>query len=58
MNLMILEILLLKNHFLKNSMGSTRKIKYSKEKLSEIKTFFSKDLRNVEAYPYVRLFRN
>ena len=27
--------------FLKNSMGSTRKIKYSKEKLSEIKTFFS-----------------
>ena len=31
--------------FLKNSMGSTRKIKYSKEKLSEIKAFFSKDLQ-------------
>ena len=32
--------------FLENSMGSTRKIKYSKEKLSEIKAFFSKDLQN------------
>ncbi len=31
--------------FLKNSMGSTRKIKYSKEKLIEIKAFFSKDLQ-------------
>ena len=34
-----------KANFLKNSMGSTRKIKYSKEKLSEIKAFFSKDLQ-------------
>ena len=34
-----------KANFLKNSMGSTRKIKYSKEKLSEIKAFFSKDIQ-------------
>ena len=31
--------------FLENSIGSTRKIKYSKDKLSEIKAFFSKDLQ-------------
>ena len=31
--------------FLENSIGSTRKIRYSKGKLSEIKAFFSKDLR-------------
>ena len=30
--------------FLENSIGSTRKIKYSKDKLSEIKVFFSKKI--------------
>ena len=31
--------------FLENSIGSTRKIRYSKGKLSEIKAFFSRDLQ-------------
>ena len=31
--------------FLENSIGSIRKIKYSKKNLSEIKAFFSKDLQ-------------
>ena len=34
-----------KSTFLENSIGSTRKIRYSKGKLSEIKAFFSKDLQ-------------
>ena len=47
-----------------NSIGSIHKIKYSKEKLSEIKAFFSKDLKKYknificsvvpEVYKYIR----
>ena len=34
-----------KANFSENSIGSTRKIRYYKGKLSEIKAFFSKDLQ-------------
>ena len=39
--------------FLENSIGSTRKIRYSKGKLSEIKAFFSKDLQK---YKNIHMF--